>query len=73
MTHQILAQGGRALAGWSLQSLIIAIVIIAAAVGVMIVALKVFEVSIPPWVVKIFWIVLVAFVAIFAIRLLFSM
>jgi hypothetical protein len=73
MTWQILAQGGRFMAGWGLVDIIIAIIIIAAAIGIMYVALRVFGVAIPPWVVQIFWIVVVAFVAIFAIRLLFSM
>lgn len=73
MTWQILAQGGRFFAGWGLVEIIIAIIIIGAAIGIMYIALQKFGVAIPAWAVQIFWIVIVAFVAIFAIRLLFSM
>jgi hypothetical protein len=59
--------------GYSLASLIIFVIIIAACVGIMYVALNQFGVSIPGWVVQMFWIVIVAFVAIFAIRVLLSM
>ncbi len=58
---------------WGFGEIIIAIIVIAACVGIMYVALRVFGVGIPPWVVQIFWIVVVAFVAIFAIRLLLGM
>lgn len=54
--------------GIGLANILIAIIIIAAAVGILMVALKVFEVTIPEWAVKIFWIVVVACVAILAIR-----
>lgn len=73
MTYQLLAQGGRFLAGWGLVEIIIAVIIIGAAIGIMYIALQKFGVAIPPWAIQIFWIVIVAFVAIFAIRLLFSM
>ena len=66
-----LAQAGR-FGGWGLLEIIIAIVIIGAAVGIMYIALRQFGVAIPPWAIQVFWIVVVAFVAIFAIRLLFS-
>lgn len=58
---------------WSLQDMLIAIVIIAAAVALVYVALRQFGVGIPPWVVQVFWIVVVAIVVIFAIRLVFSL
>lgn len=61
-----LFQGG--IATWSLIDIIIAIVIVAACVAIMYVALRQFGVSIPQWVITIFWIVVVAIVAIFAIR-----
>jgi hypothetical protein len=73
MTQQILAQGGRLLAGWTLESIFIAIIIVACAVGVVYVILRAVGVSIPPWVVNIFWILAAAFIGILAIRLLFSL
>jgi hypothetical protein len=66
-----LFQGG--MGAWSLGEILIAIVVIAACVGIVMVALRTFGVSIPSWVVSIFWIVCCAFVAIFAIRLILSM
>ncbi len=59
--------------GWSLIEVVVAIIIIAAVIAVMYIALRQFGVGIPPWVIQIFWVVVVAFVAIFAIRLLMSM
>ncbi len=58
---------------WGLVEILIAVVIIAACVGIVYVALRVFGVTIPPWVVQIFWIVVVAIVAIFAIRFVASL
>jgi len=59
--------------GYSIGEIAIAIVVIAAIVAIVIVALRYFEVSPPPWVVKIFWICVVAFVAIVAIKFLVSL
>lgn len=53
---------------WSISELAIAIVIIAAIVGLVYVALRQFGVAIPAWVVQVFWIVAVAIVVILAIR-----
>ena len=58
---------------WGIGEIAIAIVVIAAVVALVYVALRQFGVSIPPWVVQIFWIVVVAFVVIFAIRLVMGM
>jgi hypothetical protein len=46
------------------------VVIIAAVIGIVLVALNVFGVAIPSWAVTIFWIIVVAAVAIGAIKLL---
>lgn len=59
--------------GWSLGSILITIVVIAACVGIVLVALKVFGVKPPVWAVQIFWIVLVAVVAILAIKFVLSL
>lgn len=53
---------------WGITDFLIAIVIVAACVGIMYVALRVFGVTIPAWVVQIFWICICACVAIAAIR-----
>lgn len=59
--------------GWSLVDLAKAIVIIAAIVACVFIALRKFGLTIPEWVTAIFWIVVVAFVVIFAIELLAGM
>ncbi len=51
----------------------IAIVIIAAIVAAVYVALREFGIQIPGWVQKLFWIVVVCFCVVFAIRLLSGM
>lgn len=55
--------------GWSWPDLAIAVVVVAAVVGLVTVALRKFGVGIPDWVVQVFWIVAVAFVVIGAIRI----
>lgn len=59
--------------GWGIGEIVIAVIVIAAVVGVMYVALQQFGVSIPPFVVKIFWIVIAAIVAILAIRFILTL
>lgn len=66
-----LFRGG--MATWSLGEILIAVVILAACIGIVLVAIRAFGVQIPEWAVKIFWIVVVAVVAIFAIRLVLSL
>ena len=60
-------------AGYSLGQLAIAVVIIAAVVALVYVALRQFGIQIPPWVVQVFWILVVAIVVIAAIRFVLSM
>jgi hypothetical protein len=63
---------GAALA-WSLGEILIAIVVIAACIGIVFVALRVFGITIPGWFVQICWIVAAAVVAILAIRFVMSL
>lgn len=58
---------------WSIAEFAIAIVAIAAIVALVYVALNKFGVQIPDWVKQVFWIIVVAFVVIFAIKLVASM
>lgn len=58
---------------WGIGDFLIAIVVIAAAVGITYIALRVFGVTIPGWLVQIFWICIAAVVAIFAIRFVLSL
>lgn len=58
---------------WTFVDIMVAIVIVAACIGIMYVALRVFGVTIPPWVIQIFWICVVAVVAILAIRFVASL
>ncbi len=69
----ILAQLLPAVRTWGFGDFMIAVIVIAACIGITAILLAVFEIKIPPWAVKIFWIVLAAFVGIFAIRLLLGM
>lgn len=65
---QVVVQGG-----WGIGEIVIAIIVIAAVVGVLYVALSQFGVVIPPFVVKIFWIVVCAVLAVLVIRFLLSL
>jgi hypothetical protein len=60
-------------AGYSLASIAIMVVIIAAVAALVYVALRQFGISIPAWVQQVFWILVVCFVIIFAIRIVMSM
>lgn len=62
-----------AVGGWSIGDILIAVVVIAACAGILYAALQYFEVVIPPVVVKIFWICVIACVAILAIRFVLSL
>lgn len=62
-----------AMAGYSIGQIAIAVIVVAAIVAVVYVGLGKMGVAIPPWVVSIFWILVVAFICIAAIRLLMSM
>lgn len=59
--------------GGGIINLLIYVIVIGAVIGIVYVALQQFGVAIPAWATKIFWIVVVAFVAIFAIKLILSM
>jgi hypothetical protein len=60
-------------AGYSLVHLVVIAIIVAAVIGIALVAIRASGVALPGWVMQIFWIVVVAVVAIFAIKLLLSM
>lgn len=64
-----------AIAPWGLSvvDLAIYVVIIAAVVALVYVALRQFGIGIPEWVKQVFWIVVVAFVVIVAIKLVAGM
>lgn len=69
----LLAQFSGNFRTWSIGQWGIAIVLIAAVIAIVVVALRFFEVAIPPWAVRVFWIIIVAAVCIGAIRILMSM
>lgn len=64
----LLAQHANPLAGWSFPQMLVTIIIVAACCGIAMVAMRKFNIAVPDWAVQIFWIVLVACVAILAIR-----
>jgi hypothetical protein len=53
--------------------LLVDVVIIAAAIAIVLIACRAFGVSIPPWVIQIFWVCVVAVVAVVAIRFVLSL
>jgi hypothetical protein len=57
---------------WSVVDIAIAVVVIAAIVALVYIALRKFGVSIPDWVSQVFWVIVVALVIIFAIKLVAS-
>ena len=61
------------LGGYSLVQIAIAIVIIAAIVALVTIALRQFGVAIPPWVIQVFWVIVVTIVIILAIRFISSL
>lgn len=61
------------IATWGIADIAIMIVVIAAIVALVYVALNQFGISIPEWVKHVFWILVVAFVVIIAIRFVASM
>lgn len=58
---------------WGVGELAIFIVVVAAIVALVFVALRKFGITIPDWVVSVFWILVVAFVVILAIRFVMLM
>lgn len=57
----------------SITGFLIWLVIVCACVGIAVIAMRTFGVTPPPWAVQIFWIVVVAVVAILAIRFVASL
>lgn len=58
---------------WAMGDILVAIVVIAAAVGIVYVALQQFDVKIPAFVAKIFWIVVCAVIAVTALRFILGL
>lgn len=58
---------------WGIGELAIAIVVIAAVCALVMIALRKFGVTIPDWVIQVFWVLIVAFVIILAIRFVMSL
>ena len=56
--------------GYSLEHLLKVVIIIAALIAIAVVAVKGMGLQIPPWAVQIFWIVVIAIVAIFSLGLI---
>ncbi len=73
MMMSLFAQHGVGVAGWDIGHILIIVIIIAACIGIAVIAFRVFEVKPPPWAIQMFWVVVVAAVAIFAIRFLLTL
>lgn len=65
----MLALLAQAVGGYSIVHILVLVVVIAAVVALMYVALRQFGIQIPDWVRQVFWIVVVAVVVIFAIKI----
>ncbi len=63
------AMWDRPIATWGFVDILKLVVIIAACIAIVVIALRVFNLTIPPWAVQIFWIVIVAIVALVAINI----
>ena len=59
--------------GYSIVQMVIMLIIVCAVIGIAMVAIRQSGVAVPQWVFTIAWIVIVALVAIFAIRFLVGM
>lgn len=70
MTLALLAQ---AAAGMSIIQIIVIAIVVAAVIAIAFAVAKHFGINIPPVIIFIFWIVVIAAVAIFAIKLLWGM
>jgi hypothetical protein len=63
----------RPIQAWTFGEIAIAVVVIAAVIGLVMVACRQFGVAVPSWLVQVLWIVAVAFVCIVAIRIVLAM
>jgi len=61
------------LRAWSLGDFLIAVILVAGAIAVTLIILRVMEVQIPSWIFKIVLIVLAVLVGVFAVRLILSL
>ena len=59
-------------AGYSIPQFMIILIVACAVIGIAMIAIRQTGIQIPPWVIQILWIVLVAIVAVVAIRFLVS-
>jgi hypothetical protein len=64
---------GHGAGSWSLENILVAIVVIAAAIGILLVALRAFGLSLPQWVVQILLICAAAFLAVCAIKFVLTL
>lgn len=60
------------LAGYTIGQILVAVIVIAAVIAIAYIAIKAMGIPIPPWAINILWIVIIALVAIFAIKLVLS-
>ena len=71
LAEVILFQGGART--WGIGEIAILIVAVAAIVALVVIALRKFQITIPDWVQQVFWVLVIAFVIIMAIRFVMSM
>jgi hypothetical protein len=58
---------------WSILAILIAVIVIAGGVAVMYIILRKLGITVPDWIVQIFWVLVAVFVGVFALKLLWSM
>ena len=59
--------------GFSLEAIIVTVIVLIAAAAILMIVSKAMNFPIPPWVIQIFWVCVIAFVAIVAIKFVFSL
>ena len=73
MTHALLFAAAAAFGGYSLIDVAVFVVVVAAVVALVFLALRHFEITVPPQVMHAIWIVIIAFIVIVAIKTVASL
>ncbi len=71
--YALLALWDRPVSSWGVVEILKLVIIVAACIAIVVVALSVFKITIPEWAKQIFWIVVVAVVALIAINIVASL
>ena len=73
MSTLLAAMWDRPVQSWGIVDILKLVILIAAAIAIVVIALKAFEIKIPDWAVKMFWVVVIAVCALIAINIIASL